>query len=68
VAEALVPLIVVAPKSQVLLPSETATPLLAGGGVMEPIDDSLLQPTITMVADMTAMRIAYFMKRNVPGQ
>jgi len=64
VAETLVPLMVVAPKNHVLLPSETATALLPGGGVVEPLDGSLLQPTITMVAEMTAMMIAFFMKRD----
>lgn len=63
VAGTLVPLMVVAPKNHVLLPSETATALLPGGGVVEPFDGSLLQPTIT-VTDMTAMMIAFFMKRN----
>ena len=64
VAETLVPLMVVAPKNHVLLPSETATALLPGGGVVEPLDGSLLQPTITMVAEMTAMMIAFFLKRD----
>ena len=56
VAETLVPLIVVAPKNQVLLPSETATRLLPGRSVVELLDGSLLQPTITMVADMIPMQ------------
>ena len=62
VAETLLPLMVVAPKNHVLLPSETATALLPGGGVLEPLDGSLLQPTITMVADMIAVMIAIFIK------
>ena len=64
VAETLVPLMVVAPKNHVLLPSETATGLRPGGSVVELLDGSLLQPTITMVADMTPMMIAFFIKRN----
>jgi hypothetical protein len=63
VAETLVPLMVVAPKYHVLLPSETATGLLPGGSVVELLGGSLLQPTITMVADMTPMMIAFFIKR-----
>lgn len=58
---------VMAPKYNVLLPSETATALLPGGGVLEPLDGSLLQPTITTVADMTAMIIAFFMRRMLPN-
>jgi hypothetical protein len=38
--------------------------LLLGGGVVEPLDGSLLQPTMTMVADMTAMVMAFFIKRD----
>jgi hypothetical protein len=34
--------------------------LLPGGSVVELLDGSLLQPTITMVADMTPMMIAFF--------
>lgn len=65
VAETLVPLMVVAPKNHVLLPSETATALLPGGGMVEPLEGPLLQPTITMVADMTArMMIEFFIKRD----
>jgi hypothetical protein len=64
VAETSVPLMVVAPKYHVLLPSETAAGLLPGGSVVELLDGSLLQPTITMVADMTPMMIASFIKRN----
>lgn len=55
---------VVAPKENVGLPSETATGLLPGGSVVELLDGSLLQPTITMVADTTPMMIAFFIKRN----
>ena len=62
-AETLVPLTVVAPKNHVLLPSESATALLPGGGVVDPLDRSLLQPTIRMVANTTAMIIPFFMKR-----
>ncbi len=62
VAETLVPLMVVAPKNHVLLPSETATALLPGGSEVELLDDSLLQPTITMVADMAAIMIVFFIK------
>lgn len=64
VSETLVPLMVVAPKNHVLLPSETATALLPGAGVVEPLDGSLLQPTIKTVAEMTATIIAFFMKRD----
>jgi hypothetical protein len=62
VAETLVPLMVVAPKNHVLLPSETATGLRPGG-VVELLDGSLRQLTITMVAAMTPMMITYFIKR-----
>jgi hypothetical protein len=55
VPETFVPLMVVAPKNHVLLPSEIATALLPGGGVVEPLDGSWLQPPITMAADMTGM-------------
>ena len=64
-AETLVPLMVVAPKNHALLPSETATALLPGGGVLEPLDGSLLQPAITMVTDMIAVMIAIFIKLDV---
>jgi hypothetical protein len=60
-------LMVVAPKENVGLPSEAATGLLSGGSVVELLDGSLLQPTITMVADMTSMMIAFFIKRNAPN-
>ena len=60
----LVPLMVVAPKANVGLPPETAAGLLSDAGVVELLDGSLLQPIITMVADMTAMMIAFFIKRN----
>ena len=63
-AETLVPLMVVTPSNHVLLPSESATGLLPGGSVVELLDGSLLQPTITMVADMTPMMITLFIKRN----
>jgi hypothetical protein len=62
VAGTLVPLMVVAPTNHVLLPSETATALPSGGGVVERLDGSLLQPTITMVADIIAVMIAIFIK------
>jgi len=64
VAEQLVPLMVVTPNNHVLLPSESATGLLPGGSVVELLDGSLLQPTITMVADMTPMMITFFIKPN----
>jgi hypothetical protein len=63
VPETLVPLMVVAPKLNVLLPSETATGLLPGASAVELLDGSLLQPAIRMVADMTPMIIAFFIKR-----
>ena len=47
-----------------LLPSETAAGLLPGGSVVELLDGSLLQPTITTVADKIPMMIAFFIKRN----
>jgi hypothetical protein len=50
----------VAPKLNVA----PATGLLAGGSVVDLPDGSLLQPTITKVADMTAMVMALFIKRN----
>lgn len=53
---------VVVPKNHVLLPSETATALLPDGSVVELLDGSLLQPTITMVADMAAIMIALFIR------
>jgi hypothetical protein len=55
---------VVAPKKNVGLPPETATGLLSGASVVELLGGSLLQPTITMVADMSPMMIAFFIKRN----
>ena len=55
---------VVAPKKNVGLSPETAAGLLSGASVVELLDGSLLQPTITMVADMTPMVTAFFMKRN----
>ena len=64
----LVPLMRVAPKSHVLLPSETATALLPGGSEVELLDASLLQPTITIVADMAAMMIAFFIRRDAAKQ
>ncbi len=66
VAETLVPLMVVAPKEKVGLPPETAAGLLSGASLVELLDGSLLQPTITMVADMTPMMTAFFIKRNAP--
>jgi hypothetical protein len=62
VAETLVPLMVVAPKYHVLLPSETAAGLLADGSVAELLDGSLLQPTTKMVAAMSPIMIAFFIK------
>jgi len=59
----LVPLMVVAPKLNVLL-SETTTGVLPAGCAAERLDCSLLQPTIKMVADMIPMMIAFFIKRN----
>jgi hypothetical protein len=35
---------------------------------VELLDGSLLQPTITMVADMIPMMIAFFIKRNAAEQ
>jgi len=64
VVETLVPLMVVAPKTHVLLPSETATGLLPGGSILELLDGSLVQPTITTVADMSPTMIAFFILRN----
>jgi hypothetical protein len=66
--ETLVPLMVVAPKAKVGLPLETAVGLLSGASVVELLDGSLLQPAITMVADMTPMMIAFFIKRNENAQ
>ena len=63
VAETLVPLIVVAPKDHVLVPSETATGL-PGGTVVEPLGGSLLQPTIIQIADRAAKISALLIKRN----
>jgi hypothetical protein len=55
---------VVVPKENVGLPSEAAAGLLSGGSVVELLDGFLLHPIIAMVADMTPMRIAFFIKRN----
>ncbi len=60
VPETLVPFTVMAPKYQVLLPSDTATGLLSGGGVTELLNDFLSQPTIKTVAAITPMTIAFF--------
>ena len=62
VSVTLVPLILRLPKAHVLLPSETAT--APGGNAVELLDGFLLQPTITMIADMAPMTIAFFIKRN----
>jgi hypothetical protein len=63
--ETLVPLmVVVVPKEKLGLLPETATGLPSGGGVVELLDGSLLQPTIKMVADMIPMMTAFFIKRN----
>ena len=64
VSETLVPLMVVAPKWNELLPSETAADLPPAGRVVELLDGSLLQPTTTMVTDMTPITIVFFMMRN----
>lgn len=56
------PLRVIAPKTHVLLPSETATALLPGGRGVELRDGSLPQPATTIVANMPAMMIAFFIK------
>ena len=61
--ETLVPLMVVAPKEKVGLPPETTTGLLSGDGVVELVDRSLLQPTITIVAEITPAMTAFFIKR-----
>ena len=63
----LVPLMVVAPKEKVGL-LETATDLASGGGVMELVDGSLLQPTNKMVAEMTPAMTAFFIKGNSAQQ
>ena len=64
VAGTLVPLIVVAPTRNVLLPSERATGWLPGAGLAELLDGSLLQPTIKMAADMIPKLTALFIKHN----
>jgi hypothetical protein len=60
VAGTLVPFMVTVPKYHVLLPSESATGLLPGGGVVELLGDFLPQPTIQIVAAITPMMIAFF--------
>jgi hypothetical protein len=60
----LVPFMVMAPKYHVLLPSESATGLLPGGGVVELLGDFLPQPAIKIVAAIIPIVIAFFIKRN----
>jgi len=60
VAGTLVPFMVMAPNSHVLLPSETATGLLPGGGRVELLGDFLPQPAIKIVAAINPTMIALF--------
>jgi hypothetical protein len=61
---ALVPSILVAPKENAGLLPEAATGLLSGGDVVELLDGSLLQPTITMVAAKTPAITVFLIKRH----
>ncbi len=63
VAGTLVPFMVMAPKYHVLLPSENITGLLPGGGVEELLGDFLPQPAIKIVAAITPMMIAFFIRQ-----
>ena len=67
VAGTLVPFIVMAPKNHVLLPSEIATGLLPGGGVVELLGDFLPQPAIRIVTTITPMMIAFFIMAMPPS-
>jgi hypothetical protein len=64
VAGTLVPFIIMAPKCHVLLPSESTTGLLPGGGVVEQLGDFLPQPAIRIVAAITPIMIAFFIMCN----
>ena len=64
VAGTLVPFMVMAPKYHVLLPSESAAGLLPGAGVVETLGDFSPQPAIKIVAAITPMMIAFFIKCN----
>jgi hypothetical protein len=65
VAGTLVPFIVTPPTNQVLLPSETATGLLPGGGGTELLDDFWPQPNIKRAVAITTAVTAFFIKLEI---